>query len=111
MNSRVGALTIENVAPLCKNTPRLRQLLQVREGFENANLPIEQDSKFDTADPVGTMHRVHEFLGLPKSDEIIERRKKRPYQPMDPATRRRLEECFEPHNQELYEYLGVDFGW
>jgi hypothetical protein len=30
---------------------------------------------------------------------------------MDPATRRRLEAYFEPHNQRLYEYLGVDFGW
>jgi hypothetical protein len=30
---------------------------------------------------------------------------------MDPATRRRLEAYFEPYNQRLYEYLGVDFGW
>jgi hypothetical protein len=30
---------------------------------------------------------------------------------MDPATRRRLEAYFEPCNQRLYEYLGVDFGW
>lgn len=30
---------------------------------------------------------------------------------MDPATRLRLEEYFEPHNRRLYEYLGVDFGW
>jgi hypothetical protein len=28
---------------------------------------------------------------------------------MDLATRRRLEEFFEPHNQRLYEYLGTDF--
>ncbi len=32
-------------------------------------------------------------------------------QEMDPATRRRLEEYFEPHNRRLYEYLGTDFGW
>jgi len=25
---------------------------------------------------------------------------------MDPATRRRLEEYFEPHNRRLYEYLA-----
>ena len=30
---------------------------------------------------------------------------------MDPVTRRRLEDYFEPHNQRLYEYLGVDLGW
>jgi hypothetical protein len=29
---------------------------------------------------------------------------------MDSATRSRLEEYFEPHNQRLYEFLGVDFG-
>jgi hypothetical protein len=30
---------------------------------------------------------------------------------MDPATRRRLENYFEPHNKRLYDFLGVDFGW
>ena len=32
-------------------------------------------------------------------------------QEINPATRRQLEEYFEPHNRRLYEYLGVDFGW
>jgi hypothetical protein len=32
-------------------------------------------------------------------------------QPMNPITRRQLEEYFRPHNQRLYEYLGEDFGW
>jgi hypothetical protein len=63
------------------------------------------------ADPVGTTQLVHEFLDLPKSDVTINRGKRRHYPPMDPATRRRLEDFFEPHNQRLYEYLGVDFGW
>jgi hypothetical protein len=30
---------------------------------------------------------------------------------MEPATRQRLEEYFEPHNERLYEYLGTDFEW
>jgi hypothetical protein len=30
---------------------------------------------------------------------------------MNPSTRQQLEAYFEPHNQRLYEYLGVDFGW
>jgi hypothetical protein len=29
----------------------------------------------------------------------------------NPVTRRRLEEYFEPHNQRLYDFLGVDLGW
>lgn len=28
-----------------------------------------------------------------------------------PATRSRLVEYFRPHNKELYEYIGLDFGW
>jgi len=31
--------------------------------------------------------------------------------PMDPATRRWLSEYFRPHNQELYDLLGMDLGW
>jgi hypothetical protein len=30
---------------------------------------------------------------------------------MGPATRRRLEEYFVPHNRRLYDFLGADFGW
>ena len=30
---------------------------------------------------------------------------------MDLAPRQQLEAYFEPYNQRLYEYLGVDFGW
>ena len=58
-----------------------------------------------------------EFLGLPEwepeASEIVPRkRNKGSYEEeMDPATRRRLEEYFEPHNRRLYDYLGVDFGW
>lgn len=32
-------------------------------------------------------------------------------EPMKPETRRYLEEYFEPYNQELFRYLGRDFGW
>jgi len=67
------------------------------------------------ADPVATLGVVHEFLELPKFDTEIttltKKRNRRTYRPMEPATRQRLEAFFEPHNQRLYEYLGVDFGW
>ena len=60
-----------------------------------------------------TLKLVLDFLGLfdwePEAVEI--RNKGRYGQEMNPATRRRLEEYFEPHNRRLYEYLGVDFGW
>jgi Sulfotransferase domain len=67
------------------------------------------------ADPVRTVGTVHEFLDLPKGDTNItsptKKRNRRTFQPMAPATRQRLEQFFEPHNQRLYEYLGVDFDW
>ena len=30
---------------------------------------------------------------------------------MPPDSRARLQEYFRPHNERLYELVGVDFGW
>ncbi len=59
------------------------------------------------------IERILAFLGLPAwQPETLEVRNEGTYrQEMDPATRRRLEEYFEPHNRRLYEHLGVDFAW
>jgi hypothetical protein len=66
--------------------------------------------------PHETIMLVLEFLGLPQWEPEAEelmggKRNEGRYEEMNPATRRRLEEYFEPHNQRLYEYLGTDFGW
>jgi hypothetical protein len=63
--------------------------------------------------PRNTLKTVFDFLDLPDWEpEAPEVRKKGNYeQDMNPATRRRLNEYFEPHNRRLYDYLGVDFGW
>ena len=63
--------------------------------------------------PKETLKVVLNFLGLPDWEpEAWEFRKKGRYERgMDPATRRRLEEYFEPHNRRLYEFLGRDLGW
>ncbi len=76
--------------------------------------------------PEEILKAVYAFLDLPdwepdapepldgrkkEKHERTKRNKGRYEQEMDPATRRRLEEFFEPHNRRLYEYLGVDFGW
>lgn len=56
--------------------------------------------------------RVLAFLGLPHwVPESSDAGREGGYPPMNPATRRRLRDHFEPHNRRLYEYLGVDFGW
>ena len=60
---------------------------------------------------------VLDFLDLPDwepeaSELTLEKRHEGDYERgMDPATRGRLEEYFEPHNRRLYEFLGKDLGW
>jgi Sulfotransferase domain len=66
--------------------------------------------------PQQTLTRVLDFLELPEwepeASELRDKVNKGSYERrMDPATRRRLEAYFEPHNRRLYEHLGVDFGW
>ena len=62
--------------------------------------------------PRETLRLALDFLDLPGWEpEAWESGKKRHYEEMDLATRRRLEEYFEPHNRRLYNYLGADLGW
>ena len=59
-----------------------------------------------------SLRLVHDYLELPHHElESSNRERTDRYPPMNPDTRRRLEAYFEPHNQRLYEFLGVDFGW
>jgi hypothetical protein len=60
-----------------------------------------------------TMERVLDFLDLPNWEpDASEKRNRGKYeQEMHPATRQQLEEYFEPHNEKLYEHLGVEFEW
>lgn len=61
-----------------------------------------------------TLKVVMRFLELPDWEPegaTKVRNKGRYEQGMDPATRRWLEDYFEPHNRRLYEYLGTDLGW
>lgn len=64
------------------------------------------------AQPQQTLNGVFEFLELPPwQPRGLRQDHKRTYDRMDAGTRRWLAEFFKPHNQRLYEYLGVDFGW
>jgi hypothetical protein len=92
------------------------QLLRWLEFFDREQLLVLRSEDFFES-PHGTLLRVFEFLGLPEwkpeaSETTLERGYEGTYETeMDPSTRRRLEEYFEPHNRRLYDYLGVDFGW
>ena len=66
--------------------------------------------------PVDTSKVVLDFLDLPEWEPRVwdlhyKKNKGKHEQEMDSATRRRLQEYFEPHNQRLYDHLGVDFEW
>ena len=90
------------------------QLLRWSRFFSDEQMLVLKSEDFFER-PRETLKVVLDFLDLPEwepeSREIRHRHKGRYEQKMDPDTRRRLEEYFEPHNQRLYEYLGVDFGW
>lgn len=63
-------------------------------------------------EPSRVICRVFEFLGLPYASSMEFRTWNGARNPkLDPRTRAQLVERFAPHNQRLYEYLGVDFGW
>jgi hypothetical protein len=92
------------------------QLLRWSEFFPREQMLVLKSEDF-FEDPAGTLQAAYGFLGLPEwepeaSEIKPKKRNKGDYEGgMDPATRERLEEYFEPHNRRLYDYLGRDFGW
>ena len=64
--------------------------------------------------PEISLDKVFEFLNIAKKGFALKEFKKVnyvPYPKINPETRKRLIKYFEPHNQKLYEFLGVDFKW
>jgi hypothetical protein len=91
------------------------QLLRWSEFFSKEQMLILKSEDFFER-PVETLKVVLDFLELPdwqpEASDLEQRRHTGVYsKKMDPSTRRRLEAYFEPYNQRLYEYLGLDFGW
>ena len=91
------------------------QLMAWREFFDaDQMLILKSEDMFE--DTPGTLERVADFLDLPAWEADLpttpETRNEGGYSAqISPATRERLRNYFEPHNQRLYEYLGIDFGW
>lgn len=91
------------------------QLVRWSSFFSEEQMLVLKSENFSRR-PQDTLKLVLEFLDLPewepKVNELNKKRHEGGYeQEMHPATRRRLEEYFEPHNSRLYALLGVDFGW
>ena len=90
----------------------VNQLLRWSEFFDREQMLVLKSEDFFER-PTDILSRVLDFLDLPGwQPEEAEVRNRGTYtENMDPATRRRLKEYFEPHNRRLYEYLGADLGW
>jgi hypothetical protein len=89
----------------------LDQLRRWVEHFPRANLLVIQ-SEWLFRDPAGATGAVQRFLGLrpyqcPSYKTFLQGQ----YSKMDPELRRRLVAYFEPHNRELYEWLGEAYDW
>ena len=62
--------------------------------------------------PADVVAETQEFLGLPIDVPAgLEAHNARRYAPIAPQLRAELRARFEPHNERLYELLGVDYGW
>jgi Sulfotransferase domain len=63
-------------------------------------------------DTTNVLERILDFLKIPYwVPETYSIPNKREYAGVSPLIRQRLDEYYKPHNQRLYEYLGVDLGW
>ncbi|HEX2638591.1 MAG TPA: sulfotransferase [Gemmatimonadales bacterium] len=90
----------------------LEQLRRWVEHFPRSQLLVLQSERL-FADPVGVTATVHEFLGVrPHRLEHYKPFLHGAYDRAMPAgVRTRLVEYFEPHNRELYDWLGKEFDW
>jgi Sulfotransferase domain len=81
------------------------------EAFPPAQVLILPSEDLYT-NPGRVYQRVLDLLGLPALDlPSYGRHNSLPASKLDRSIRRRLADYFAPHNQALFELLGMDFGW
>ena len=91
----------------------LQQLLRWVQHFPRSQLLVLQSESL-FRDPPGAMSMVHRFLGLAdhrlkRYDDSFQRGN---YQrAMPDGLKARLTTYFEPHNHELFRWLGEEFDW
>jgi hypothetical protein len=87
------------------------QILRWRDFFPPEQMLILRSEDL-LSDPAATLDRTLEFLGLPVCElKLTSLRNAWDYPPMNPATRERLKEYFEPHNHRLYDLIGTAGFW
>lgn len=90
----------------------VEQLRRWSQHFPRSQLLVVQSERF-FRDPAAVMAQVHGFLGL--RSHGLERYSRflqgNYHHDMSPVLRKRLADYFEPHNRELYRWLGEEFDW
>jgi len=83
------------------------------EVFPKEQFLILQSEKF-FEDPSKVYNQVLKFLNLPKWEldeyKVVNSSKQQKFH-LEPNLRTELIEYFRPHNQRLYEFLGIKFDW
>lgn len=79
--------------------------------FPKERVLIIKNEEFD-ADPAAIVRQVLEFLGVEIQEPLnYSRHNTGEYPDMDARVRKNLIDYFRPHNQQLYELLGVNYDW
>lgn len=87
------------------------QIRAWRSVFPEGQILILKSEDF-FRDAAAVVRQVWAFLGLPDWEpEMLETSNAFPYPKMEDEMKKSLLAYFEPHNQRLYEFSGVDFGW
>jgi hypothetical protein len=77
---------------------------------ENQFLIIKSEDLFKN--PENTLNDAFKFLDLPQYHKIeFKRPNQGKYSKLETKIVEELTEYFKPYNQQLYEYLGIDFNW
>jgi len=91
----------------------LEQLLRWLEHYPRSQVLVLQSERM-FREPAATTAAVHRFLGLPEHrlDRYEDTFQQGSYEhTMPPALRSRLAAYLEPHNRELFRWLGEEYDW
>ena len=89
------------------------QLKRYFKYFDRGQLFIIESGRFH-GDTRGALQEICSFLGIdapPSEMDLSKRNVGKLEKRIPPGLEEYLDEYFRPHNQELYELLGVDYGW
>jgi len=101
-----------NVYSYLRRGAYIKQLKHWMEYFQRDQFLILGSEDFFN-DPRASIKSILSFLELPDCDntDFIIHNRGGYADSMKPETREFLANYFQPYNQQLYDYLGVDFGW